>query len=71
MKKTNTAAALLASFVLALGVAGCDREGPAERMGEDVDDSVERAGERTEEAVENMGDSAERAGDRIEQRTDP
>lgn len=71
MKKSNTAAALLASCVLALGIAGCDREGPAERMGENVDETVENAGERTEEAAENMGDSAERAGDRIEQRTDP
>lgn len=71
MKKTNTAAALLASFVLALGVAACDREGPAERMGEDIDDTVERTGERTDQAIENMGDSAERAGDKIEQRTDP
>lgn len=70
MRKANTAAALLASFVLAAGIAGCDREGPAERAGENVDETMERAGERTDEAVENMGESAERAGDNIEQRTD-
>ena len=45
---------LIIAALLALGAAGCEREGPAERAGESIDRGVERAGE----AVENAGDRA-------------
>lgn len=44
--------------LLTVAVAGCDREGPAERAGERMDRGVEKA-----------GDSLERAGDRARDRT--
>lgn len=43
----------LAGF-LALALAGCEREGPAEQAGERIDRGVERAGE----ALEDAGDRA-------------
>lgn len=49
------AAALLASTL-----AACEREGPAERAGESVDEGVERAGEEMERAGEGMERSMER-----------
>ena len=38
--------------LLGIGTLGCDREGPAERAGEQVDEAVEEAGEKMEEATE-------------------
>jgi len=46
----------LPAAVLALSLAAaCDQEGPAEQVGEKVDEGVERA-----------GDAVERAGDRAD-----
>jgi uncharacterized protein YjbJ (UPF0337 family) len=51
---------ILASlFILALGVSSCEKEGPAERAGEKIDDTVEKAGEKIEEA-----------GDKIKEKTE-
>ena len=71
---------------LGLGVfllAGCEREGPAERAGKQIDETVEnlsepvrrdgpveRAGEQVDKAVEEAGDALKRAGDKIERATD-
>lgn len=43
-------------IMLAL-LGGCEKKGPAERMGEDIDKAVEKTGESIEEA----GDSVEDA----------
>ena len=40
-------AALL--FVFSLGLAGCKKEGPAERLGEKVDNAAEKAGEKLDD----------------------
>jgi len=37
---------------LAAALAGCDREGPLERAGEAVDRTVERAGDKVEDATD-------------------
>jgi predicted small lipoprotein YifL len=34
------------------GLTACDREGPMERAGEKVDESVERAGDKVERATD-------------------
>ncbi len=39
-------------------VVGCEQEGPAERAGESIDESMEKAGEKVEQAGENIQDSA-------------
>jgi hypothetical protein len=41
-------AALLVGMLTVMAL-GCEREGPAERAGERVDETVDRAGERVEE----------------------
>ncbi len=41
-----------------IGALGCEQEGPAERAGENVDESMEKAGEKMEQAGENIQDSA-------------
>lgn len=40
------------------GALGCEQEGPAEKAGESVDESTEKAGEQLEQAGENIQDSA-------------
>lgn len=44
---------------LGMGLVGCDRDGPMEEAGEDID-----------HAMDNAGDNIERAGDKIENATD-
>jgi predicted small lipoprotein YifL len=47
--------AVISAFAVAVlsgTLIGCEREGPAERAGESVDETVERAGEEVEGATE-------------------
>jgi hypothetical protein len=51
--------ALLVALSLAfLALAGCEREGPAERAGKQIDSATERAGEKVERAGEKVQDAA-------------
>jgi predicted small lipoprotein YifL len=42
----------MAGIVMLAGLAACDREGPMERAGEKVDESVEKAGDKMEKATD-------------------
>lgn len=59
MNNQKTLITLLLTSCLGLGLAGCDRDGPAEEAGEDLD-----------RAMDNAGDNMERAGDKLENATD-
>lgn len=50
---------ILSVALLTLLSVACEREGPAERTGEEVDRSVERAGEQIEEAGERVREERE------------
>ena len=50
LKKSKVPA--LVAVLLLGGLAACDREGPLERAGEKVDESVERAGDKVERATD-------------------
>lgn len=43
---------ILIALSLLLALAACDREGPLERAGEAVDRTVERAGDKVEDATD-------------------
>ena len=49
----------LGFVIVALGMSACEKEGPAEKTGEKID-----------EAVEEAGDKLEKAGDKIEEKTE-
>jgi len=49
----------IALIILSAGIAACEKEGPAEKAGEKVDEAIEQAGDKIEEA-----------GDKIEKKTD-
>jgi hypothetical protein len=46
----------MSAFVVAL--AGCQKEGPAEKAGKAVDNATEKAGQQIEKAGDNIQDSA-------------
>lgn len=69
MKSRNILSALL--IALGLTLAGCaEDQGPAEKAGENIDESMEQAGDKIEGAADEMGDTFEEAGDKMEQSTD-
>lgn len=53
----KTAAATALAFAAALTLSACEEEGPAEEVGESIDNSVEQLGD----AVEDAGDDVEDA----------
>lgn len=63
MEATRKLAILLLVVGLGFGIGACERKGPAERAGENVDKAVERAGDK-------VGGAVERAGDKVEEKTD-
>ena len=69
MKFTKLSIATLATF-FAIGLTACERDGPAERAGENVDNAAEKLGDRMEDATDNAGDELETAGDKVEDATD-
>ena len=56
INRLSLATALLAGVFL----VGCEREGPAERAGEQIDESLEQAGKKIEQAGEAIRDKADR-----------
>lgn len=68
---------VLCMGLVAMTLGGCEREGPAERAGKEIDKTteklgdalekdgpVERAGEQIDKAVKEAGDKLEKATDR-------
>jgi hypothetical protein len=54
---SGIAAAIVLSFAVA-GLSACDRDGPAERAGEKMDDAAKNVGEKMENAGEKIKDKA-------------
>lgn len=73
MTTRNAVIALTMAPLLALSLtlAGCsDDEGPAEKVGKQIDQGMEETGDQIEEATDEMGDKAEEVGDKVEESTD-
>jgi predicted small lipoprotein YifL len=56
IKNTITTAIVMSAFVVAL--AGCQKEGPAEKAGKAVDNATEKAGQKMEKAGDSIQDAA-------------
>lgn len=50
---------------LSIGLSGCQKEGPAERAGKQVDKAVEKAGKEIEKVGEKTGQLLEKTGEKI------
>ncbi len=59
---------VLISFLafLGIGTIGCEKEGPAERTGEKIDEAAEQIGEKAEELTEKTGEKLEEAGEKMQ-----
>jgi hyperosmotically inducible protein len=69
LKKSRNPSEMLLSIVvisIVLGLAGCEREGAAEKAGQQIDQAVERAGEKLEGTKDSLDEKAERAGDYVD-----
>ncbi|EKV30479.1 hypothetical protein C882_4438 [Caenispirillum salinarum AK4] len=69
-KSRFSAKTALTALVLGLTapvLAACEDEGPAEQLGENIDESVEESGEAMEDAAENMGEQMEETGDTMQE----
>lgn len=61
--------ALCLAVVLAMG-AGCESEGPAEKAGKQIDQTMEEMQDKAGDMAEEAGDALEEAGDKAEEAAD-
>ena len=66
---------IIAAFAAVLGLAGCQKEGPMQKAGEKVDNTVhdathegpmEKAGEKADDAWDSAKQSVKNAGDAVQ-----
>lgn len=60
----------LCSILLIFTFAACEKEGPAERTGENIDEAVEEMREKMEEGAEEAREKFKDAGDRMKEATE-
>jgi hypothetical protein len=56
--------------VLLVMLGGCEKQGPAEQAGENLDEAVDEMQEKAEDAGDKAKEKMEQAGDEIEEATD-
>ena len=49
---------VIALCIAIIGLSACQKEGPAERAGKEIDSTVEKAGQKIEQAGEKIQDAA-------------
>jgi hypothetical protein len=54
---------------LSFAVVSCEREGPAEKAGKKIDQTVEKTGDKIEEAGEAIKEKAEEAKEEVKEKT--
>jgi hypothetical protein len=55
------------SCMIIVSFTACKKEGPAERAGKKIDETVEKAGKTIEESAEKAGDKIEEAGEKVKE----
>ena len=63
-------ALLAAGALLSLSLLGCERQGPAERAGESIDETVDEVRDQMDEAGDSLDDMADDAQDAVEDAAD-
>ncbi len=54
------------SIIFAVGLAACDKEGPAETAGKSIDQAIEKADDKMDEASKKLGEQSDKAGEAID-----
>lgn len=60
-KNTRSIVSLAAMGMMALALAGCEKEGPAEKAGKEIDNAVSQAGQEMEKVGDNIQNAANTA----------
>jgi uncharacterized lipoprotein YehR (DUF1307 family) len=60
---------VLFSCMIIISFTACKKEGPAERAGKKMDETIEKAGDKIKESAEKAGDKIEEAGDKVKEST--
>ena len=68
--KKLTLGILAVLTVMIVGLAACEKKGPAEAAGEKIDNAAEKAGEKIDHAAEKAADKLNEASDKIKDKTD-
>ncbi len=63
--KTIRALVVIGIALGTMGMSGCEEEGPAERMGEQLDDAMSEAQDRLEDARDEVQEAAEEVGEAL------
>ena len=66
MRKSRNLAVMMTAAVLAVGLAACEKKGPAERAGEEVDQAL---GTQEKGPAEKTGEALDNAAGEIKQET--
>ena len=67
--KKLTLGILVVLTVMIVGLAACQKKGPAEAAGEKIDNAAQKAGEKIDNAANKAGDKLNEAGDKIKDKT--
>ena len=67
--KKLTLGILAVLTVMIVGLAACEKKGPAEAAGEKIDNAAEKAGEKIDHAAEKAADKLNEASDKIKDKT--
>ena len=67
--KKLTIATLTVLTLMVVGLAACEKKGPAEKAGEKIDNAAEKAGEKIDNAANKAGEKLNEAGDKIKDKT--
>jgi hypothetical protein len=59
MKPVQIVSVALVASALFVALPGCEKQGPAERAGESIDNAMEKTGDRIEKAGDAIKDSAQ------------
>lgn len=57
--KIPSIALLFAALLLLTGLTACEEQGPAEQLGEQIDEGIQKSGEEVEQLGEDIQNSAE------------
>ena len=68
--KLTRATTILSIGMLLFTLAGCEKEGPAEQAGEQIDEAVDTMQDSAEDTGDMAMEKMEQAGDKIEEATD-
>ena len=68
--KNLTLGILAVLTVMIVGLAACEKKGPAEAAGEKIDNAAEKAGDKIDHAADKVGEKLNEVGDKIKDKTD-